>query len=55
MPSVSPKQKKLMAGVAKNPDFAQKVGIPQSVGKEFHAADKKMGMFKKKKGKPDNG
>ena len=40
MPSVSKKQHNLMAAVAKNPSFAKKAGIPQSVGKEFLAADK---------------
>lgn len=40
MPSKSPSQHKLMAAVAHNPDFAKKVGIPQSVGKDFAAADK---------------
>ena len=29
-----------MAAVAKNPAFAKKVGVPQSVGKEFNQADK---------------
>ena len=29
-----------MAAVANNPAFAKKVGIPQSVGKEFNKADK---------------
>ena len=29
-----------MAAVAHNPAFAKKVGIPQSVGKDFNAADK---------------
>ena len=29
-----------MAAVAHNPAFAKKVGIPQSVGKEFNQADK---------------
>ena len=29
-----------MAAVAHNPAFAKKVGIPQSVGKEFNSADK---------------
>lgn len=42
MPSKSPEQKRLMQTVAHNPKFAKKVGIPQSVGKEFAAADKKM-------------
>ncbi|NDD54306.1 hypothetical protein EBZ39_10595 [bacterium] len=40
MPSVSKKQHNLMAAVAHNPKFAKKVGIPQSVGKEFNKADK---------------
>lgn len=40
MPSQSKKQHNLMAAVANNPKFAKKVGIPQSVGKEFEAADK---------------
>ena len=29
-----------MAAIAHNPAFAKKVGIPQSVGKEFNKADK---------------
>jgi hypothetical protein len=40
MPSVSKKQHNLMEAVAHNPAFAKKVGIKQSVGKEFAAADK---------------
>ena len=40
MPSKTPKQKKFMAAVANSPKFAKKVGVPQSVGKEFAAADK---------------
>ena len=40
MPSVSKKQHNLMAAVANNPAFAKKVGVKQSVGKDFVAADK---------------
>ena len=40
MPSVSKKQHNFMAAVANNPAFAKKVGVPQSVGKEFNNADK---------------
>ena len=40
MPSVSKKQHNLMAAVAHSPEFAKKVGIKQSVGKEFMTADK---------------
>ena len=29
-----------MAAIAHNPAFAKKVGIPQSVGKDFNTADK---------------
>jgi hypothetical protein len=40
MPSKSKKQHNLMEAVAHSPAFAKKVGIPQSVGKDFAAADK---------------
>ena len=40
MPSKSKPQARLMAAVAHNPAFAKKVGISQSVGKEFNKADK---------------
>jgi len=40
MPSTSKKQHKFMAAVAHNPSFAKKVGVPQSVGKDFSNADK---------------
>jgi len=39
MPSSSVKQAKFMSAAAHNPEFAKKAGIPQSVAKEFHAAD----------------
>ena len=35
MPAVSAKQEKFMRAVAHSPKFAKKVGVPQSVGKEF--------------------
>ena len=40
MPSVSKKQRNFMAAVAHSPAFAKKAGVPQSVGKDFNAADK---------------
>jgi len=40
MPSTSKKQHNFMAAVANNPKFAKKVGVPQSVGKDFNQADK---------------
>ena len=40
MPSVSKKQHNFMEAVAHNPTFAKKAGVPQSVGKDFSAADK---------------
>ena len=40
MPSHSQKQHNLMAMVANNPAAAKRVGIPQSVGKDFMEADK---------------
>jgi hypothetical protein len=38
-----------MAGAAHDPKFAKKVGIPQSVAKEFNQADKRTGILRKKK------
>lgn len=49
MPSKSEAQHKLMEGVAHNPAFAKKVGVPQSVGKDFAAADKGKKKFSGKK------
>jgi len=40
MPSSSKKQHNFMEAVAHNPAFAKKVGVPQSVGKDFSTADK---------------
>jgi hypothetical protein len=40
MPSTSKKQHNFMAAIAHSPSFAKKVGIPQSVGKDFNEADK---------------
>ena len=40
MPSTSKKQHRFMEAVAHNPSFAKKVGVPQSVGADFSAADK---------------
>ena len=40
MPSTSKKQAHFMAAIAHNPAFAKKVGVPQSVGKDFNQADK---------------
>jgi hypothetical protein len=63
MPAKSAKQERFMQAVAHNPAFAKKVGVPQSVGKEFTKADggsmkeskammKKEVSFMKKKGAP---
>lgn len=41
MPSKSPAQHRLMEMVAHDPKAAKRVGIPQSVGKEFSRADEK--------------
>lgn len=40
MPSASKKQRNFMEAVKHNAAFAKKVGVPQSVGAEFSAADK---------------
>lgn len=51
MPSKSKAQNRLMQAVAHSPKFAKKVGIKQSVGREFTAADKAAGKFQKRKRK----
>jgi len=40
MPSTSAKQHRFMEAVAHNPAFAKKVGVSQSVGKDYSVADK---------------
>ena len=40
MPSASKKQSEFMRAIAHSPSFAKKVGVPQSVGRDFSAADK---------------
>jgi hypothetical protein len=40
MPSTSAKQHRFMEAIAHNAKFAKKAGVPQSVGKDFAAADK---------------
>jgi hypothetical protein len=48
MPSKSAKQRRTMAAAAHDPKFARKLGIPQKVAKEFHAADKAKGMLRRR-------
>lgn len=59
MPSKSAKQRRTMAAAAHSKAFAKKVGIPQSVAKEFNRADelapkrgKKHSQLKQKKHGP---
>ncbi len=40
MPSTSPAQHRFMEMVAHSPAAAKRVGVPQSVGREFVTADK---------------
>jgi hypothetical protein len=49
MPSKSAKQARTMAAAAHNPAFARKVGIPQTVAKEFNQADAGTGILSKPK------
>lgn len=49
MPSKTPKQARLMAAVAHNPKFAKKVGIKQSVGKDFNRGLAGTGILRKRK------
>jgi len=39
MPSSSKAQQRFMQAVAHDPKFAKKAGVPQSVGKDYAAAD----------------
>lgn len=41
MPGTSYKQARTMRAAAHNPTYARKMGIPQSVAREFVAADKR--------------
>lgn len=43
MPSKSPKQARTMRAAAHDKAFAKKLGIPQSVARDFVEADKKAG------------
>lgn len=51
MPAKSEKQAKFMRAVAHSKEFAKKVGVPQSVGREFSQMAEKMYPAKDKKGK----
>jgi hypothetical protein len=53
MPSTSKKQHNFMAAVANNPKFAKKADVPQSVGKEFTAADKGVSFKGGSRTRPD--
>ena len=56
MPSKSMKQARLMAAASHDADFAERVGIPMKVAKEFNKADKGGKLLKKAmKGKPKRG
>jgi hypothetical protein len=46
MPSKSPAQARMMAAAAHDPAFAKKVGVPQSVAKDYNKADTKTKMLK---------
>lgn len=47
MPSTSPAQHRLMEAVKHEPKFAKRVGIPQSVGRDFANADERKAHAKK--------
>jgi hypothetical protein len=46
MPSTSAKQHRFMEAVAHSLKFSRKVGVSQSVGREFAAADKGKKVFR---------
>ncbi len=47
MPSKSKQQARLMAAAAHDPEFAERVGVPMKVAKDYVKADKKSGRLKK--------
>lgn len=49
MPTVSKKEHNFMEAVEHDPAFAKRAGVPQSVGKEFVAADKAQGKAAQKR------
>lgn len=51
MPSKTLKQDRFMKAVEHSPKFAKKVGVPQSVGREFSKADQATGKFGPRKKK----
>lgn len=48
MPSKSDKQRRLMEAAAADPEFAKRVGVPQSVAREYRQADR--AKLRRKKG-----
>jgi hypothetical protein len=48
MPSKSKSQHRLMQAAAHDKSFAKKAGVPQTVAKEFVAADKRNGRYRLK-------
>ena len=48
MPAKTKKQERFMQAVANNPKFAKKVGVPQSVGKEFTKGKKNVQKIRKR-------
>ncbi len=47
MPSTTDKMARTMAGAAHDKEYADKMGIKQSVAREFNAADAKSGRLSK--------
>lgn len=46
MPSTTQRQARTMAAAAHDPGFAKRLGIPQSVARDFNAADKGTQLLK---------
>ena len=46
MPSKSPAQARMMAAAAHDPEFAEKVGVPQSAASKYNQSDKGGKMLK---------
>jgi len=55
MPSTTYKMAKTMAGAAHDPAYAAKMGIAQSVARDFNKADVKTGILRRKRKKLKEG
>lgn len=51
MPSKTKKQERTMRAAAHDPEFARKMNIPQTVAREYEAADKRKRAMGRRRGR----